>query len=104
MRTAMAIAVGLIALAACDIATDPATRLAYDIEAAVNRLGNENGASDTIRHATPSKSGECAGPYKVQLDQVGAMIVWCMDAAGARSSWMSASNSPGARRRKDDAT
>lgn len=75
-------ATALIAAAGCDIATDPATRLASDIEAGADRLGNEDGANHTVHHATPSKSGECTGPYKVQLDQVGAMIIWCKDANG----------------------
>jgi hypothetical protein len=30
----------------------------------------------------PSKPGECVGPYAVQLDKVGAMIVWCKDDSG----------------------
>lgn len=71
-----------IAATACDFATDPATRLAYDIEAGAEILGSENGATFNIRHATPSKSGECSGPYKAQLDKVGALILWCQDAAG----------------------
>lgn len=75
----------LIALAtvtACDIGTDPATRLAYDIEAGAGRLGSEPGAQYSIQHNTPSKSGECAGPYTVQIDRVGALIIWCKDADG----------------------
>lgn len=62
--------------------TDAATRLAFDIEAGVNRLGREAGAEYSIRHKTPSKPGECTGPYTVQLDKVGALIVWCRNAAG----------------------
>ena len=72
----------LVALAGCDIGTDAATRLAYDIEAGVSHLGNETGAKYSIRHSTPSKSGECTGPYTVQLDKVGAIIIWCKDASG----------------------
>jgi hypothetical protein len=75
------IAAMIAALAGCDFATDAATRLAYDIEDGVDQLGNEDGATYSIHHSTPSKSGECTGPYKVQLDRVGAMIVWCKDAA-----------------------
>lgn len=62
--------------------TDAATRLAYDIEKGAGRLGKEEGARYSIRHTSPSKSGECDGPYKLQLDQVGAMIVWCSDGSG----------------------
>ncbi|MEX0733576.1 MAG: hypothetical protein WD944_12425 [Steroidobacteraceae bacterium] len=76
------IAVFLTAVAGCGFGTDAATRLASDIETGANQLGSEDGATYSIHHDTPSKSGECAGPYKVQLDQVGAMIIWCKGAAG----------------------
>lgn len=77
----------LLALAqSCDSFTDPATRLAADIEAASNRLGGAAGAAYTASHKTPSKAGDCAGPCTVQFDRVGALIVWCKDAAGATVS------------------
>lgn len=72
----------LAMLAACGIGTDAATRLAYDIEAGAGRLGSPAGSRYTITHATPSKAGECTGPYTVQLDKVGAIIVWCKDDTG----------------------
>ena len=72
----------LIAVTGCDLATDPATRLAYELEAGTGRLGREAGATYTVQHNQPSKSGECIGPYKVQLDKVGALIIWCNDASG----------------------
>ncbi|HEX5127124.1 MAG TPA: hypothetical protein VFW00_10325, partial [Rhodocyclaceae bacterium] len=71
-----------IMLAACGVGTDAATRLAYDIEGGANHLGDTSGSKYSIQHHTPSKSNECTGPYKVQLDKVGALIVWCMDAGG----------------------
>lgn len=74
--------ISLTTVAGCDIATDAVTRLAYDIEAGAGRLGRQGGAKYSIQHNTPSKSGECTGPYKVQLDKVGALIIWCKDAAG----------------------
>lgn len=27
-------------------------------------------------------AGECTGPYRVQVDKVGAIVIWCKDAAG----------------------
>jgi hypothetical protein len=72
----------LSTLTGCDFATDPATRLAYDLEAGTGRLGREAGATYSVQHNQPSKSGECIGPYKVQLDKVGALIIWCNDATG----------------------
>jgi hypothetical protein len=70
----------------CDGLTDPATRLAADIEAASIRLSGVAGAGHTAFHKTPSKTGDCAGPYTVQFDKVGALIVWCKNAAGATVS------------------
>jgi hypothetical protein len=72
----------LLALASCGLATDPATRLAADLEDGANNLRQQEGATGSVHHATPSRAGECDGPWKVQLDQVGAMIVWCYDEAG----------------------
>ena len=72
----------VVVTTACGDFTDAATRLAYDIESGAGLLGSEPGARHSIRHDTPSKSGECMGPYKVQLDEVGAIIVWCNDDAG----------------------
>jgi hypothetical protein len=72
----------LAVVAGCDAFTDAATRIAYDIEAGAGRLGKEAGAKYSIRHQTPSKSGECIGPYTVQLDKVGALIIWCKDETG----------------------
>ena len=73
----------ILTLAGCILDfTDAATRLAYDIEAGASRLGPQDGAKYSIEHHTPSKSGECVGPYTVQLDKVGALIVWCKDTAG----------------------
>jgi hypothetical protein len=69
------------ALAACGL-TDAATRLAADIKAGASQLGSAPGAQYSVRHITPSKAGECIGPYSVQLDKVGALIVWCRDASG----------------------
>jgi len=70
------------AAAGCDVWTDAATRLAYDIEAGAGRLGTQSGAKYSIRHNTPSKAGECTGPYTVQVDKVGALVIWCKDATG----------------------
>ena len=61
--------------AGCDAFTDAAIRIAYDIEAGAGHLGKEAGAIYSIRHKTPSKSGECVGPYMVQLDKVGALVI-----------------------------
>lgn len=75
--------VTLVFLASCgDLFTDAATRIAYDLESASEELGSREGVRYRLEHRTPSKRGECDGPYKVQLDQVGALIVWCYDSSG----------------------
>lgn len=92
MKTRVAAVFAFTSLFACGVATDPATRLAADIEAGADRLLAQDGATDSILHATPSRPGQCEGPYKVQLDKVGAMIVWCKDAAGRTVSSHSTSS------------
>lgn len=80
------------AVAACDFLTDPATRLAYDLEAGARRLDAAPGAHWRVEHRTPSQAGECTGPYTVQVDKAGALVVWCKDAAGATVSSHSTSH------------
>ena len=84
MRTALQTSTSVLTvllLAGC--VTDAATRLAYDIEHGAGRVGRANGALYTLVHRVPSSASECVGPYRVQLDKVGAIIVWCKDAVGA---------------------
>ncbi len=72
-------------IAACGL-TDAATRIAYAIEAGADRLAQAEGSRHVIQSISPSRGDECAGPYTLQLDKVGALIIWCMDAAGAVTS------------------
>jgi hypothetical protein len=62
--------------------TDAATRLGFDLKAGAGRVGREDGSRYTIEHRTPSSRGECTDSYTVQLDKVGAIIIWCKDAQG----------------------
>lgn len=68
-------------LAACDLLSDGATRIAYAVEDGAKHLGPEAGARYSVR-ATPAKGTECTGPYRVQFDKAGALIVWCRNDAG----------------------
>ena len=36
----------------------------------------------SIGHKTPSKSGECVGPYTVRFDKVGMLVICCTDETG----------------------
>jgi hypothetical protein len=72
----------LILLTGCGLFTDPATRLAYAIEAGVRHLGSTDGDRYAIRYEPPSELGANGGSYSVQLDKVGALIVWYKDANG----------------------
>jgi hypothetical protein len=65
--------------------TDAATRLAYDLEEGSKRLGTSSGERAMVVHRTPSKEGECVASYKVQVDDAGAIIIWCYDANGAET-------------------
>ncbi len=60
--------------------TDSGTRLAYDIESAVKR--NAGKGRFVVVHR-PAEADECSGAYKVQLDKVGALIVWCYGPTGS---------------------
>jgi hypothetical protein len=86
MKTALRLSVSTLSvllLGGC--LTDAATRLAYDIEAGAGRVGRAEGARYTLVHRVPSSAGQCVGRYRVQLDKVGALIVWCKDAAGDKT-------------------
>jgi hypothetical protein len=71
-----------MALSGCGLFTDAATRIAYDIQANVRRLGKKEGSVHIIQHQTPSHRGQCDGPFTVQFDKVGALIIWCNDSSG----------------------
>lgn len=60
--------------------TDSGTRLAYDIESAVKR---NTGKDQFVIVHRPAQADECSGAYKVQLDKVGALIVWCYGPTGS---------------------
>jgi len=81
-KVTLASLVFLTPTAGCDAFSDAATRIAYDIEAGAGRLGQEEGARFSIQHHTPSAAGQCTGPYLVQIDKVGSLVVWCKDEAG----------------------
>ena len=81
-RAVFAGLVVVVLLAGCDLFTDAATRLAYDLESAAGKL-KRHGDRYTLTHAVPSAEGECEGPYTVQLDKTGALIFGCKDDSGA---------------------
>jgi len=62
--------------------TDAATRIAADLHAGADRVGTTDGDSVIVVHRTPSKEGECMGSYKVQIDDAGAIIIWCYADSG----------------------
>ncbi|MDX2220445.1 MAG: hypothetical protein SF172_15620 [Burkholderiales bacterium] len=65
--------------------TDPATRLAAEVRDAAKLVAQQDGARHTHIHRTPSRAGECEGPYRVQLDESGALVVWCKSAANGET-------------------
>jgi hypothetical protein len=79
-RCRLLVLLPVLLLAGC--ITDAATRLAFDIKAGAARVGPADGASHVVEHRTPSRARECVDRYTVQLDKVGALIIWCMDGTG----------------------
>lgn len=75
------VVIAVFLLAGCGMFTDAATRLAFDLEAASRNLPRD-GDRFTLNHETPSRRGECEGPYTVQLDKVGALVFWCRNESG----------------------
>ncbi len=88
---AAALRAGLLALAAAAALAgcamvDGATRIAYALESGVRLLGPEEGATMVLEGLGPSDGDTCTAAYRAQFDRVGALVVWCMDAAGAVAS------------------
>lgn len=72
----------LLLLVACSLLQDPATRLASAIEAGAGHLPRQEGSRYTIRYQPPAKLSARGFSYSVQIDKVGALIVWYKDAGG----------------------
>jgi hypothetical protein len=89
MRKALAL-LAVLLLSGCF--TDPATRLAADLQSGARKLGSAEGARHTFRHQMPSARGQCEGPYRVQFDKVGALIIWCRNDSGETVSSHSTSS------------
>lgn len=70
------------ALGACDVFTDSATRLAFDIERGIGGLGRRDGDEYIIVHRPTLRTPGGDGRVRVQLDKVGALIVWYTAADG----------------------
>jgi hypothetical protein len=82
MRTTGIAAIAAVALVLAACFTDAATRLAGDIRSGAGRTGRSEGAITIVKHDTPSSRGQCVGPYQVQVDKNGAIVVWCYDVDG----------------------
>ena len=85
MKAPFAIPVALVVGLLSGCWTDAATRLAYDLEGGADKVERSDGSRYTVVHRVPSRRGECEGPYRVQVDKVGALVVWCKDSAGDRT-------------------
>jgi len=76
-RLCAAAALACAGLTGC---SDGATRLAYQIEAETAALARSGASRVTLVHQPARRWGNgCAEAYKVQVDQVGALIIWCLD-------------------------
>lgn len=79
MRAALAfvISASICLIPGCDVFSDAAIRLASEIKAAARKLESD-GDKLTLYH----QINGCEGPYSVQFDKVGALVIWCRDATG----------------------
>ena len=75
------IAAGLLTIivSACHYLTDGGTRVGSQLEIGADKLADDEGSTYTVTGITPATSNDCYGPYRVQFDKVGAIIVWCYD-------------------------
>ena len=73
----------VVFVAACGAFEDPATRLAFAIERGAAHLPARDGARYTLRYRAPGRLRADGDSYSVQLDRVGALLVWYKDANGA---------------------
>jgi hypothetical protein len=63
--------------------SDGATRAAYQIESETASFQKSRDARHTIVHQPVRQwDNGCAGAYKLQMDKVGALIIWCYDSDG----------------------
>jgi len=64
----------------CDflLTTDAATRLAYDLEAASQRLRAQSASELVLDHKPESSPEGCKGDYTVTLQAGGAILVGCL--------------------------
>lgn len=71
-------------LAACsDFLTDGATRIAYEIESGAAAFKRSSAMSYSIKHVPQPSPEGCAGPYKLQLSERSALVIWCKDSSGS---------------------
>ena len=67
-------------LAGCMDLTDGATRLAHQIESEVAAFERSGANKTTITHQPVRQNGTgCGEDYRLQVDKVGAIIIWCLD-------------------------
>jgi hypothetical protein len=73
------IAAAVCSVSGCRYLTDGGTRVGFQLERGAGELGNNEGATYTVTGITPAISDDCTGPYRVQFDKVGGIVVWCYD-------------------------
>ena len=61
-------------LSAC---TDGATRIAYDIESAVQAFQRSVDTTHTIRHVPERMPDGCGDAYTVQFSASSSLVIWC---------------------------
>ena len=82
-------------------ATDAATGLAHAIEVGAAKVGPNESSRYTITRRVATQRAECGGPYRVRIDRVGAIIIWCEDARPATGRCRATAHRPTLRAKCD---
>jgi len=72
-------------LAACgDFLTDGATRVAYDLEHAIQKVPGEEHGRLVLQHVPKASPEGCDSDYKIQLSENSLIGIWCIDARSGK--------------------
>jgi hypothetical protein len=72
----------MLSLSACERPNDPAVLIADALQSADKQLGRDEGARYTLVYPHVGARPLCRGKYRVQFNEVGALIAWCLDDSG----------------------
>ncbi len=66
--------------------SDGATRIAYEIEAAVADFQRSSDQTRTLRHEPKASPEGCADAYTIQFSAASSLLIWCKPAIGGKAT------------------